>query len=125
MTTLSFVNIHGQRVSVDAVKAAPKQRASGPDEFHKGWRVVGIPPGAWERAKANREADIRLATSAGSSKIPPELTYEFFANSFKGKPVRSKPYELREAADQCKELAIKAGWDRVFVVEMKRTKAAA
>lgn len=124
MSTLSFVNIHGQRVSVDAVKTAAKKRATGPDEFHKGWRVVGIPPGAWDLAKAKNEGDIAYANRHGH-KAPEPLTYEFFANSFKAKPVRSKPYELREAADQCRALAIKAGWDRVFVVEIKRTKEAA
>lgn len=124
MSTLSFVNIHGQRVSVAAIKQPAKAKSTGPEEFHKGFRVVGIPPGAWDLAKAQSEGDIAYA-KRHDHKVPEPLTYEYFANSFKAKPVRSKPYELREAADQCRELAIKAGWDRVFVVEIKRTKEAA
>lgn len=125
MSTLSFVNIHGDRLCISAdTKPARRPKSEGPEEFHKGFRVVGIPPGAFDAAKLQHEADVRYAERM-NERPPAPLVYETFANGFKSKPVRSKPYELREAADQCRELAIKAGWDRVFVVEIKRTKESA
>jgi hypothetical protein len=37
--------------------------------------------------------------------------------------VRSKPYILQEAAQQCKELAVKAGWLEVQLIEIKKVVA--
>ncbi|KGG82848.1 hypothetical protein P245_26680 [Comamonas thiooxydans] len=34
--------------------------------------------------------------------------------------MRSKPYLLQEAAQQCKELAVKAGWLEVQIQEIKK-----
>lgn len=34
--------------------------------------------------------------------------------------VRSKPYEILEAAEQCAEMARKAGWEDVEIIEVKR-----
>ena len=42
MSDLEFVNINGEKIITKPVYSAPKKRASGPDQFHKGWRVVGI-----------------------------------------------------------------------------------
>jgi hypothetical protein len=36
------------------------------------------------------------------------------------KPVRAKPYELREAAELCKQMAEKAGWEHVVLSEVKK-----
>lgn len=39
------------------------------------------------------------------------------------KPVRSRPYGIPDAAKQCAEMAEKAGWLRVQVVELKQEAA--
>lgn len=131
MSTLTFVNIHGATVSVAPFKQVARPRSAGPEQFHKGWRVIGIPPGAFESAKADRQREIadmlrwNERYPANAKKVPAELTYEAFCTVFKGKPVRNKPYEVIDAARVCKELAERAGWDRVELVEIKREKAVA
>jgi hypothetical protein len=117
--SLSFVNLNGEPVSV-AQKKVKKDRTQGPAEFHKGWKVVGIPPGEYERAveeNTRQQAIDEKCNSEVRKDLPP---YEVWRNSAKLKPVRSKPYEIHEAADQCADLARKAGWDKVYVVEMKK-----
>lgn len=124
MSDLTFVNINGDAVDTTKRVRINKARATSQQEYHKGFRVVGIPPGAFEAALSDRAAAIRDAKLYGHKKTPPELTHEAFRNAFRGVPVRSKPYEVLEAARLCKELAEKAGWDRVEVVEIKRVKSA-
>lgn len=117
---LEFVNLNGDRVSVNCSTPGKQVRKQGPDEYHKGFRVMGIPPGAFEAAKAEREKAIRLANETGVKPLKP-LEYESWASGpGAAKAVRSKPYELREAARQCQELATQAGWDRVHIVEIKK-----
>lgn len=127
---MDFVNIHGQRVTI-AGKRVPVKRAVKPDEsFHKGWRVVGIPPGQYEAEKVKHDASRQKAIEDHArhsekfpgwrSDIPKEFPgYTVWSAGFKLKPVRAKPYELEDAAKVCADLAKKAGWDRVFVVELK------
>lgn len=125
--SLTFVNLNGEAVNTRAQPSKAKSRNQGPEEFHKGFRVVGIAPGAYEAAERDRQRDIESATAykkaGGLIKIPPPLApYSVWANGAKPTPIRPKPYEILEAAQQCKELAEKAGWDRVRVVELKREK---
>lgn len=99
---LKFVNIHGQEVNTQAekIKQPPKEVKQPPKEvkpYHKGWRVMGIPPSD-EAAKAT----------------PEEL------NAMKLKPVRSKPYVLPQAAQEAATLAYRYGWRRVSVVGVKK-----
>jgi hypothetical protein len=122
--SLEFVNLNGQRVSTTPVHQA-KKRIIQQDQYHKGFRVVGIAPGSYEEAQRERQADIEAATRQKQyeplTKIPaPLAAYETWASQAKKKPVRSKPYELLESAQLCRELAQKQGWDRVQVVEVKR-----
>lgn len=113
MSSLSFVNINGDRVNVLAsAKTRANRVASDAEEFHKGWRVVGIPPGALEEAeKAFEPADGR------------KFDRDNWLMNAKQKPVRAKPYGVMAAAETCADMAKRAGWLRVTVQEMKREKS--
>ena len=85
---------------------------------HKGWRVSGIKPGLLEEAKQAHERLCQMAQKAGGK--PPE---PFDETAWLRTAVRSKPYILQEAALQCKELAIKAGWLDVQIHEVRKVVA--
>ena len=124
---MNFVNIHGDPVNVSSLAhryPEKKAKTATPDEFHKGFRVVGLRPTDYEEAQRQRRIDIENARNDGRA-LPPELTLESWAARSSRKPVRSKPYELLEAARECKRLAEQAGWLFVEIVEIKRVKAAA
>lgn len=94
-------------------------RRDGPDQFHKGWRVVGIPPGAVEAAETERN---RLqALMRDWTKRKPFDRGLWIANA-KKKPIRPKPYEIKESAEVCAGLAKRSGWLSVELVEIKKTK---
>lgn len=114
--TLQFVNYRGEPVSMYA-PPMPRKRAAGPADWHKGWRVVGIPPGALEEAKAKHERDAADVRAKGKEPKPWDEA-NWLMNARK-KPVRGKPYEVPEAAQQCRALAEAAGWLAVDVVELK------
>ena len=57
---LSYVNIHGRPVSVAPPIEVKKKARAQPDAYHKGWRVMGIPPGSMERP--SRSTSRRRAT---------------------------------------------------------------
>lgn len=108
-----------------ATKRQPKARAEV-SEYHKGYRVVGHPPGALEAAAKFRaeqlalwssydEEDRRRAKKRGEKEPRPWDEEQWRRNTHK-KPIRSKPYEIPTAADLCAEMARKAGWIDVEVV---------
>lgn len=115
--TLEFVNIHGSPVSTAPVKQAKRPKREKPDSWHGGWRVVGIPPGALEAAREEFIAKQR------ESKAPKDWDEGNWLMNAKPKPVRSKPYSIPDAAKQCAEMAEKAGWLRVQVIELKQEAA--
>lgn len=86
---------------------------------HKGWRVTGIPPEALAKAKEEHTRLQTMARKAGGKPIEDfdELTW---LRKDKRSAVRSKPYSLEEAAQQCKALAIKVGWVEVQILEVKK-----
>jgi hypothetical protein len=97
------------------------------DSFHKGFRVEGHPPGALEEAKKVCDARYAYFTrerEAGRNpgKTPKQWDESYWRNNQKKRPVRAKPYEVPEAAQVCADLAKKAGWLDVAVVELKREK---
>lgn len=125
--SLSFVNLHGDRITqakMDAMRAAgieaerARRLAAKPtDKTHKGWRVVGIPPGLLEAAQAEHEAIAEKAREAGFAGDKP-FNKEEWLRKQRRQAVRSKPYMLREAAAQCAELAAKSGWIEVRINEL-------
>lgn len=131
---VQYVNLDGFPVHVPDVRkkvsTAPKR--SAPDQFHKGFRVEGHPPGAMQAAQASREQafaewqaltddEKRKRRFAGMREPKPWDEAVWLAKT-KVKPVRSKPYELPAAADECAALAIKAGWLRVLVRPISKGK---
>lgn len=139
--TIDFVNIHGARIipagSSPSYKAPPKQKAEQSASFHKGWRVVGHAPGAMEAAKLKRERDIEdwreLSPEDRLQRYPVKIAHTGFAPwdeaawraKTKKTAVRSKPYELHDAAKTCADLATKAGWLDVDCVELSKGEAPA
>lgn len=131
---LTFININSQPVEipVGTKKRAVKRIASVNDEgFHKGWRVVGIPGDALRQAEQDHPRLIadaeswnrRVQQERGIGKavsVPGPWDADKWLNEAKLRPVRSKPYEILSAANECAELARKAGWLRVSLQEVKR-----
>lgn len=129
--------VGGREVSADTLissnprKTAPKRE--GPDEYHKGWSVEGYPPGMI--AEAERIARDRLArwsamtdeqrrkAESQGDRAPKPWDLNQWLIATKPKKVRSKPYEIPEAAQECGRLAVKAGWEHVRVTELKKAKA--
>lgn len=115
--TLSFVNYLGAQVSIDTSRGTksspPKPKA---EKYHKGFRVVGLPPGALEVAQTKHNE--KQARNKATEKQPFDLAA--WLCSAARKPVRAKPYEIRESADVCASLAEKAGWLGVQVREIKK-----
>lgn len=123
----NFVNIHGDRVPIDAMKAQaalrPKKKAKAlPDDkkLHMGFVVTGYPPGTEEALRAEH-----AASQAAKKKADPKRGHEPFdldlaLSRTAPKRARAKPYEVPEAAQQCAELMRRAGWLRVTVTELIR-----
>lgn len=129
--SLTFVNHNGDPIT-DSRMAA--MRAQGMElerqrrlaakadavSVHKGWRVSGIKPGALEEAKQAHERLCHMAQKAGG-KPPAPFDETAWLRTAKRTAVRSKPYLLQEAAQLCKELAIKTGGLEVQIQEIKKT----
>jgi ribosomal protein S11 len=119
-----FVNLLGAPVALGPAKHAKAKVAKDPESSHKGWRVVGIPPGRMEVDRAEHFAAVALATRLAekdkSVRIPKEWDEDEWRRGFKKAAIRSKPYVIRDAALTCKELAERSGWTSVDVVEIKK-----
>lgn len=93
-----------------------------------GFLVTGYSPAHIEMAKVDHErlqktqADlIAVGAKLGPrEKIVRDWDQEAWMSATKPKRVRSKPYEISSSADQCAELARKAGWLRVSVEEIMK-----
>jgi len=114
--SLEYVNYLGNQVGTERAQSAPRRKLPKSETFHKGWRVVGLPPGSLEDAQkkhANKQA-----RSKAAEKQPFDVSA--WLCSAQKKSVRAKPYEIRESADVCASLAEKAGWAGVQVREIKQ-----
>lgn len=131
--------IGGKVVDADELKrigrTVPK-KASTPktdQSYHKGWRVVGHPPGVMEAARSLRESELarwagmseqrKIDARASGEREPKPWDEAQWRRTTTPKAVRSKPYEVPEAAEVCAEMARGAGWLDVVVVEQKRGEA--
>jgi hypothetical protein len=125
MSEMQFM-IGGELLTADALKRitpkSPKRpkASSVPETVHRGWRVLGHPPGAMESAQAWRESEIarwlrmsesdnKAAKGRGEREPKPWDEAEWRRTTTK-KAVRSKPYEIPAAAEACAELASRVGW---------------
>lgn len=124
MSALTFVNLRGETVSLDDLatrhKPAPKpvkdylRRVQHRENAQQsdGFVVSGYSPAQIESGKLDH------ANSDDADTKPWDI--EVFMKKNKPKRVRSKPYEIASAADECAELARKAGWLRVGVEEIMK-----
>jgi hypothetical protein len=127
--------VGGELVTADvlkkrAPKAAPRPKTDPQAKWHKGWRVMGHPPGAMENARDIRERELarwscmteKAAKEARDrgEREPKPWDESHWRKSAALKAVRSKPYYVPEASEECAELARKAGWLDVVVIEQKK-----
>lgn len=105
---MTYVNYLGQEIGLIDHGKPKKAKAEDSEGSHNGWRVRGIPPGALEEARRDAKRNERV------------FDEEHWLMNAKRVPVRSKPYGIPAAAQECKALAEKAGWLRVEVVELKK-----
>lgn len=119
--SLQFVNVRGEALSDRQMQETAKKHrrpkvVSEREPQHKGFAVCGYPPGAINEARAAHERVVLMAEKAGGAAVKP-----FDENEWRTKTKKkrvAKPYSLRPAASQCADLAIKAGWTEVEVVDL-------
>jgi hypothetical protein len=134
---MEYVNAYGQPIDIGALPKAQKRVANvkpatgieHEDFMCLGFVVEGFTQEMLDAARKFREWEIesydsRVADALADHKPVPKRPLpwdeeQWFMN---GKPakVRSKPYEIRTAADECKALAEKSGWLHVRVTELRR-----
>jgi hypothetical protein len=114
---MTYVNYLGEEIGLIDHGRAPKAKKEE-QARHNGWRVQGIPPGTLEDARAEHRKAV-LSAQTQSTRMPKEWDEENWLMTAKRKPVR-KPFELEQAARECKALAEKYGWLRVEIVELKK-----
>lgn len=130
---LSFVNVFGEAITDSRMAAMRAQGAeierlrraankADPVSTHKGWRVTGVKPGLLQEAREAHERLQAMARKAGGAEIK-DFDESAWRRNAKRSAVRSKPYSLHEAAQQCAELATKGGWLDVQVLEIKKEAA--
>ena len=134
MTAMTFT-VGGRVVTADTLIAAAPRKTSpkreGPAEYHKGWTVEGYPPGMIDEAErlANQNVarwaamtdEQRAKAEKDGDRAPKPWDLNQWLISTKPKKVRSRPYEVPEAAQQCRELAVRSGWQHVRVIEQKKS----
>jgi hypothetical protein len=128
--SLKFVNVYGKRVDPQVIAQKHKRVNIVTDNsgksFHKGWRVVGFSGEILAEAREahDTERSRKLADKHAPKDIGPFDLAGYISRN-KPKPVRSKPYEMREAALQCMALAEKAGWQFLQIIECTQGQAPA
>jgi hypothetical protein len=127
---MKYTNISGKELTsfdLDMLKTKhAKPKAAKPESraFHKGYRVVGHPKGACERARLDSLEEWRIWQSFGSKGKSPKLWNEIsWRLNTKKRAIRSKPYGIYSAAQICKELALKDGWEDVDIIEISKGQA--
>lgn len=127
-TTIDGKVISGEQMAkiLDGKPSGPaSKRSDAPQTYHKGWRVVGHPPGSIDRAKADADKafdeyghmtpqQIKDKFPGGKG-IPKPWDEASWRRNAPLKAVRSKPYEIHAAALECVVLARNAGWTDVRI----------
>lgn len=118
---LQFVNVRGEVLTEHRMQETAKRQrrpksVAEKEPQHKGFAVSGYPPGALEEARAAHARVVAMAEKAGGAVPKPFDENEWRTNTKKRRV--AKPYAIRQAATQCAELACKAGWTEVEVVEL-------
>ena len=118
--SLTFINYRGEVLPLpgDSEPVKRKKKAPSLDSFHKGFRVVGVPILALTKAEKEHQAKQSIAAKKDNETKPFDANH--WLMSARKRAIRSKPYEVPEAAQVCAELALKAGWLAVEIREIKR-----
>jgi hypothetical protein len=133
---MTFVNHRGETINPyqraeQHPKPAPR-KAEQPlklvDDPHdakvsQGFAVLGYRPGTPDLVLKVYELAVEGHARKPTAHRSPGVFEDFESRWYRtNKPqrVRSRPYELREAADECAQLAEKYGWTRVQVEELLR-----
>lgn len=123
--------VNGQQVTAEQFEAmAQKKKPRAPKDpvgYHKGWRVVGHAPGAVEDAYHAHDRAIQEYRNASPKrraemvlKEPKPWDEDFWRRNSKKTALRSKPYEIYEAAELCADMARQDGWEDVEIIEVKK-----
>ena len=108
---MGFVNTKGEPWSPSDAAVKKKVRASpGPRQsYHKGYVVLGYPPGEIEKERLHFLSEQRRLNA-----YPTPWSEERWI--MKNRPKRlMKPFEVESAANIAAEMAIKEGWQYVSV----------
>lgn len=130
---MTFI-VNGQEVTAEQFQAQAEKKKPKPVQeqkgYHKGFRVVGHAPGAVEEAQRANQAAIaeyRNASPARRSesglKEPKPWSEDSWRRNTKKTALRSKPYEIYEAAELCADMARHDGWEDVEIIEVKKEAA--
>jgi hypothetical protein len=127
LVQVEFVNDQGMPVNLYAHPPKPRPRRDDLAGYHKGWVVVGHPPGACEAAKIRHEAAQRfyldLAPSDRKGLRDPGLWSEAAWRRTRKTRLR-KPFEIESSAEEMAALACKSGWEDVEVIQLLREERA-
>lgn len=127
---LTFI-VNGREVTAEQIQAQAEKKKPRPVQeqkgYHKGFRVVGHAPGAMEEAQRANQAAIAEYRNASpvrraemGLKEPKPWDEDSWRRNAKKTAIRSKPYEIYEAAEQCSQMAVLVGWEDVEIIEVKK-----
>lgn len=120
---LTFL-VNGREVTAEQFQSQAEKKKPKPVReqkgYHKGFRVVGHAPGAMEEAKRDREDAIQTWNRDRAGKMPKTWDEASWRRNTKKTALRSKPYEIYEAAELCADMARQDGWEDVEIIEVKK-----
>ncbi len=129
-----YVNASGQPWSPSQQKPTrPKAKKEAPEEWHKGFDVVGRDPGACEAARLKREQeriewdvmpeDTRAKLLKEGKRKPSPWDEAKWRIAAPKKRLRAKPFSIPGAAQEMAELCRRSGFEDVEVIELAKRKA--
>jgi hypothetical protein len=145
MSELNFVNALGEPFDVDAARARAKEsgglkprraqaaaRSENPFDnvMTLGWIVEGFTRDMVDAAKSARLKAIEQYAAAKAEGLkwegrPPQTwDEEQWLHTAKAAKVRTRPFEIRAAAQELADLAMRQGWVHVRVSEIRRERKA-
>ncbi len=130
---LEFVNASGQPWAPSEIRPKIRPKKEAPEEWHKGFDVVGRDPGACAAAKALRDQeciewdvmpeDARAKLLKEGKRKPSPWDEAKWRIAAPKKRLRAKPFSIPQAAQEMAELCRRAGFEDVEVTELAKRKA--
>ena len=128
------VNVNGEPWNPRhaALVPPPKAKREAEAEWHKGWLVVGHRPGECAAAEVARADEIRRWANMSDYELqqalrdrkrePKPWNEEEWRRTGRKHPAHARPFEVPQAAEEMKLLAIRSGWEDVEVTELAKRK---